>query len=127
MRGPEYETSSVTQFIVLNEVPKIPKSQGARMTCPQELLYSVFESHLFNADSSHQTVEALAETVVEDYLGRLMTHGWSVPHKFLNFLADDLLEEVTEMARKKTYGHSSLAEFRASSFSIMDSSRKRSI
>ena len=77
-----------------------------------DLLYEVFEKNLFQLTEEDPSLEAFAQAVVVDYLQLLARQGVMVPPSLRSLLEMDLREEVIDMTRKKTYGHSSLAEFR---------------
>lgn len=53
--------------------------------------------------------ELMSETVAE-YLERLLLRG-HIPAQFVDSIEDDLKAEVTEMFRKKTYGHMDLKSY----------------
>lgn len=76
-----------------------------------DLLYSIFEHHLFNALVENESTEEFLTRVVREYLQRVSVNGTIAPGH-LDSIEDDLRDEVLEMLRKKTYGHYSLGEFR---------------
>ena len=77
----------------------------------RDLLFSIFEKQLHSSMLAEETEEVLVQRVVATYVASLKTQGF-VPPKYLQNLTDDLREEVTEMYRKKTYGHMELASYR---------------
>lgn len=76
-----------------------------------DLLYSIFEQHLYNALVEDEVADDLIVRVVRDYLALLSSRG-TIMKEHLPSIESDLREEVLEMLRKKTYGHFNLAEFR---------------
>jgi hypothetical protein len=77
-----------------------------------DLLYNIFEHHLFNALVEDETADEFLGRVVKEYLGRLTAADGMIPRDHIESVETDLREEVLEMLRKKTYGHFNLAEFR---------------
>jgi hypothetical protein len=76
-------------------------------------LYDCFERHLLNLSIAAETDEGFVAQVVENYLINMGGHGFS----FSSHAEDtfqELCEEVTEMLRKKIYGHMSLDQYRNS-------------
>ena len=80
------------------------------MSAP-DLLYSIFEHHLFNAIVEEETNDEFLSRVVSEYLERLSKQA-IVPREHIDTIETDLKEEVLEMLRKKTYGHYNLNAFR---------------
>ena len=76
-------------------------------------LYEFFEQRLYSMDFEPETQEEFIYRVVEDYVGDLIQIA-HIPIHFLKGLQVDLEEEVSEMLKKKTYGFSSIQEFRNS-------------
>ena len=76
-----------------------------------DLLYTIFEQHLYNAHVEDESTGDFLARVVRDYL-RLLTSRGRILQEHLADIESDLREEVLEMLRKKTYGHYNLAEFR---------------
>jgi len=76
-----------------------------------DLLYDIFEQHLFNALVEEETTDEFLVRVVSDYLMRLSGSGM-IPVEHIDSIEVDLREEVLEMLRKKTYGHFNLNSFR---------------
>lgn len=77
-----------------------------------DLLYQVFHDELHVDSKDDISIEGLAIQVVEKYLRLLAFQGVHVPLKMQALLEDDLLDDVIEMARKKTYGSVSILEYR---------------
>lgn len=76
-----------------------------------DLLYTLFEQHLFNALVENETSDAFLKRVVGEYLLLLQTRG-TIALEHREIIEADLKEEVLEMLRKKTYGHYNLEAFR---------------
>ncbi len=77
-----------------------------------DLLYHIFEQHLFNALVEDETSEQLLDCVVKEYIRQLSAEDGIIPASHLEGVETDLKEEVLEMLRKKTYGHYNLADYR---------------
>ena len=76
-----------------------------------DLLFTLFEQHLFNALVENETSDEFLARVVTEYVKLLSARGiMTREHK--SQIEIDLREEVLEMLRKKTYGHFNLASFR---------------
>lgn len=78
-----------------------------------DMLYQIFEKQLHDesADSSH---DGLAIEVVSLYIAALRSQGVVVPTQLREVMESDLIEEVLEMIRKKTYGFHNIQDYRAS-------------
>ncbi len=72
------------------------------------------------------TVVSHESEVVADYLTLLARQGVTVPQKLRMVLEMDLVEDVMDMTRKKTYGHLSLQDFRQKNAEIIEIYQKRS-
>jgi cell division septum initiation protein DivIVA len=84
-----------------------------------DLLYTLFEQHLFNALVEEETSDAFLDRVVREYI-RLLSARGMIPHEHLQTIESDLRDEVLEMLRKKTYGHYNLTEFRNAKRAAME-------
>lgn len=82
------------------------------MRIENDLLYSIFEHHLFNALVEDESSDEFLKRVVEDYLTQLRNRHAVIPREHYASVEADLKEEVLEMLRKKTYGYFNLAAFR---------------
>ena len=76
-------------------------------------LYVIFERHLFKSSTEDQSTQNFVDDVVNDYIQFLKSQSVGIPRSMLNYLIDDLKEEVRDMTLKKTYGTASLREFRS--------------
>ena len=75
-------------------------------------LYDCFDRHLQNLSIENETEEGFITTVVEKYLINMGGHGYH----FTSHAEDtfrELCDEVTEMLRKKTYGHATVDNYRS--------------
>jgi hypothetical protein len=81
------------------------------MRSGHDLLYTLFEQHLFNALVENETSDEFLGRVVGEYIKLLQSRG-TITREHRAMIEDDLREEVLEMLRKKTYGHFNLAAFR---------------
>lgn len=77
-----------------------------------DLLYQVFDQELHVESDQEISVEAFAIQVVERYLQLMAEQGVHVPMRMRALLEDDLLDDVIDMIRKKTYGTVSILEYR---------------
>ncbi len=91
-----------------------------------DLLYLTFERLLLKNITAEQSFEEFAIEVVAEYLVLMAKQGVTVPQKLRLVLEMDLTEDVLEMARKKTYGHLSLQEYRQKNTDLIESYQKRS-
>jgi hypothetical protein len=74
-------------------------------------LYDCFERHLTNLSIVGETEETFVASVVESFLINLGGMGFN----FTSHAEDtfrELCDEVTEMLRKKIYGHMSVDQYR---------------
>jgi hypothetical protein len=83
------------------------------MPFPYDLLQHILEKHLFSYNEKSESLEDFAAGVVYEYLERINKDGVSIPIPQRYRLEQDLMDEVMELTRKRTYGHYDLAEFRA--------------
>lgn len=90
-----------------------------------DLLYQIFEKHLFTPATDQQAIEDFSQGVVDDYLRTLAMQGVLVPTKLRHILEMDLVEEVMDMARKKTYGYSSLFDYRSQNSTLIEKIMRR--
>ena len=74
------------------------------MSNSDDPLYRIFEEHLHSGLYDDQTEEVFLRDIVDFYLHELKGYGF-IPLKIHEHLQSDLLGEVTEMLRAKTYGH----------------------
>lgn len=81
------------------------------MRSGHDLLYTLFEQHLFNALVENETSDEFLNRVVGEYIKLLSSRG-IITREHRAMIEEDLKEEVLEMLRKKTYGHFNLAAFR---------------
>jgi hypothetical protein len=91
----------------------------------QELLYNLFERHLYIFTTHHEDIPTFVSTVVEEYLGSLTQQGVIVPLKMRAVLEEDLRDEVLEMTRKKIYGFGSLKAYRTQNMSVIEQFLKK--
>lgn len=75
-------------------------------------LYEIFKRKLNILDPDAQGPDELITETVEEYLERLLLRG-HIPTQFIDSIEQDLLEEVKDMFRKKTYGHMSLKSYKS--------------
>src|SRR5687768_9342598 len=74
-------------------------------------LYDCFERHLLNLDIMSETDECFLNQVVENYLINLGGLGFNfTSHAEDTFL--ELRDEVSDMLKKKIYGHMSVDQYR---------------
>lgn len=83
---------------------------GPDKAVAKDPLYAIFEHHLFNSLLKEESPEKLIDQVVDDFLNQLRSMG-QIPANVMQSFMVDLKEEVTEMYRKKTYGHGTIYSF----------------
>ena len=81
------------------------------MKQPLDPLYAIFERYLYNSFLEEENSEEFVAKVVSEYLAHMQKSAL-IPARHVANIETDLKEEVTEMLRKKTYGHFNLKEFR---------------
>ncbi len=84
------------------------------MNHKDDLLWTLFENHLFSAALNDENIETLADNVVSSYISELQFNGNLIPFHMKHTIIEEIKEDVIEMARKKTYGHCSLKSYLAS-------------
>lgn len=77
-----------------------------------DFLYQIFEKQLLQPSDFEQSFEDFTNEVVAYYLFELAQQGVLVPTQLRDIMEQDLCDEVQDMLRKKTYGFSSLREYR---------------
>lgn len=58
-----------------------------------------------------ETQEQFIKEVVGSYMAELMGQGF-IPHQMMTAIEEDLSEELLEMFRKKTYGSTTLSDYK---------------
>ncbi len=73
-------------------------------------LYIVFEQHLHSGLYDDQPIEKFIKDVVDFYWESINRQG-HVPHRMHDLMKLDLLQDVHDMLRAKTYGHFGIGEY----------------
>lgn len=73
-------------------------------------LYRVFEEHLHSGLYDDQPAEKLVKDVVDFYWTTITRQGY-VPHRMQELMKLDLVQDVHDMLRTKTYGHHTVADY----------------
>jgi len=73
-------------------------------------LYVVFEEHLHSGLYDDQPTEKFVTDVVDFYWESLNRQGY-VPHRMHELMKLDLVQDVHDMLRAKTYGHHGIGEY----------------
>lgn len=73
-------------------------------------LYLVFEEHLHSGLYDDQPAEKLIKDVVDFYWESLNRKGY-IPQRMHELMRLDLLQDVHDMLRAKTYGHVGIGEY----------------
>jgi len=83
------------------------------MTAPAKnnLLYTIFEQHLFNFQDPNSDKREFILTIVKDYLSQLRKLGLAVPADMEEFIFEELYYQVNSMLLKKIYGCSTIDEY----------------
>ena len=76
-----------------------------------DFLHELLDERILDTRNLRQTADDLVHDVVGEYMFALMLQG-HIPQKFLDQLEHDLNEEVHDILRKKTYGSTSLRDYR---------------
>lgn len=76
-------------------------------------LFEIFTRKLQYLDPEAATSDNLIAETTEEYVERLLLRG-HIPQQFFETIRTDILEEVTDMFRKKTYGFLDLKSYFAS-------------
>ena len=74
------------------------------MAVEMDPLYSIFEKHLHSGEFDRMPEQDLIEAIVHEYMVFLVAQGMA-PHSQAAALRDDLILEVRDMLKMKTYGH----------------------
>ncbi|MDZ4663187.1 MAG: hypothetical protein SGJ18_16370 [Pseudomonadota bacterium] len=78
----------------------------------QDPLYSIFEKHLSKSLMNDECcADTLIDQVVKNYV-EMMTKLGHACGRIQDYIERDVREEVTDMLRKRIYGHFSLSEYR---------------
>ena len=83
------------------------------MTAPAKnnLLYTIFEHHLFNFQDPNSDKREFILTIVKDYLTQLRKLGLGVPQDMEEFILEELYYQVNSMLLKKIYGCATIDEY----------------
>lgn len=73
-------------------------------------LYTVFEEHLHSGLYDDQPAEKFVADVVEFYWETITRKGY-VPHRMQELMRLDLVQDVHDMLRTKTYGYHGIGEY----------------
>jgi predicted metallopeptidase len=84
-----------------------PKRKGM---VDQDPLYAIFEKHLHSGEFDRLPETELVEAIVHEYLVFLVTQGMA-PHAQASAMREDLMLEVRDMLKMKTYGHFNLRHY----------------
>ena len=77
----------------------------------KDLLYTIFEQHLFNFQDPNSDRQTFILTIVKDYLTQLRKLGLSVPKELEEMIFEELFFQVNTMLVKKIYGCLTINEF----------------
>lgn len=86
----------------------MPKRKGMPQTF--DPLYDIFEKHLHSGEFDRRPEEDLVAAIVDEYLLFLVQQGMA-PHKQADDLRQDVLLEVKDMLKIKTYGHFDVRQY----------------
>ncbi len=76
----------------------------------EDPLFKIFEEHLHSGLYDDQPVEKFIKDVVDFYWESINRIG-HVPHRMHELMKLDLLQDVHDMLRAKTYGHYGIGEY----------------
>ena len=80
-------------------------------TAKNNLLYTIFEQHLFNFQDPNSDKREFILTIVKDYLAQVRKMGLAVPAEMEEFLMEELYYQVNSMLLKKIYGCATIDEY----------------
>jgi hypothetical protein len=78
-----------------------------------DLLYTIFEQHLFNFQDPNADRNTFVEGIVKEYLSHMRRLGLSVPMEWEEHISEELFFQVSTMLVKKIYGCLTIDEFTA--------------
>ena len=83
------------------------------MTAPAKnnLLYTIFEQHLFNFQDPNSDRQEFILTIVKDYLTQLRKLGLGIPKDMEEHIFEELHYQVNSMLLKKIYGCATIDEY----------------
>ena len=90
-----------------------------------DLLYTIFEQHLFNFQDANADRPTFILTIVKDYLTQLRKLGLSVPKELEEQIFEELFFQVNTMLVKKIYGCMTINEFIAKTPTVEKKDRKK--
>lgn len=93
------------------------------MNSASDLLYAIFEEHLYSALVEEESTDEFITRVVNDYLDHITARA-RIPSVYSQAISADLREEVLDMLRKKIYGHYNLNAFRKAQGVLPGSEKK---
>jgi hypothetical protein len=73
-------------------------------------LYDIFEKHLHSGEFDRRPEEDLVEAIANEYLVFLVQQGLAA-HAHSGSLREDVMLEVRDMLKMKTYGHFDLRHY----------------
>jgi hypothetical protein len=77
----------------------------------KNLLYTIFEHHLFQFQDPNSDKREFILTIVKDYLTQLRKLGLGVPKELEEAIFEELYFQVNSMLLKKIYGCSTIDEY----------------
>ncbi len=86
---------------------------NSRMSAPAKdnLLYTIFEHHLFQFQDPNSDKREFILTIVKDYLTQLRKLGFGVPNDMEELIFEELYYQVNSMLLKKIYGCATIDEY----------------
>ena len=91
----------------------------------KDLLYTIFEQHLFNFQDPNSDRQTFILTIVKDYLTQLRKLGLSVPKELEEMIFEELFFQVNTMLVKKIYGCMTINEYIAKTPTVEKKARKK--
>jgi hypothetical protein len=90
-----------------------------------DLLYTIFEQHLFNFQDPNSDRGTFILTIVNDYLTQLRKLGLAVPKQMEEMIFEELSFQVNTMLVKKIYGCMTINEYIAKTPTVEKKARKK--
>ncbi len=90
-----------------------------------DLLYTIFEQHLFNFQDPNSDRETFILTIVKDYLTQVRKLGLAVPKALEDQILEELFFQVNTMLVKKIYGCMTIKEYIAKTPTVEKKAKKK--
>lgn len=96
-----------------------------KLPVKDDLLYTIFEHHLFNFQDPNSDRESFILEIVKDYLSQIRKLGLSVPGEWEPMIFEELSFQVNTMLVKKIYGCMTIDEYIAKTPTVEKNKRQK--